>query len=190
MIEHTVLTLGYSGVLSQMVRERYPHFVRKHGRYENVYHMVSAIAELRRYHLQVAFCYLGFGGEAVRHAFCVADGNIVEPIQIQWLDTLEAFNHITVIRLLEREEYLAAVHHYGYYDLWEPLLKDEILTLKQNRIEVNPVDLAALVARVSDTPGEMCEKLNHIATGDWCVLDENYGGPGLSKSRPPRGNRL
>lgn len=190
MEDHTVVALEYSDVLSQMVQEYYPQYSKKHGCYENVYNMLSVVKELRRYHLQAMFCYITLGGQAVRHVFCIADGTIVEPLQLHWPDSLEELNHIAVIRLLEREQYLDMVNCYGYYDLYEPLLKYEILTLKQNRIKLNPVDLATLTARISDTPHEMCELINRIAAGEWDVLDENYSGPGIGKSRPPRGDVL
>ena len=117
------------------------------------------------------------------------DGYLVEPLCLPWSENYKEMENIVVIRLLGRKEYLRAVIRYGYYDLFEPLLRDEVLAYMQHDMDLNIVELVELVGRVSETREEFIEKMHQVRMGDKPALNENYRGLGISKERPLIGER-
>ena len=184
-----ILELEYSPALSLFAREHYPGLIKEKDCYGNVYRMLDQVEELNAYHLHVLFCYIPIAGSYIRHAFCIADGYLVEPLCLPWSENYKEMENIVVIRLLGQKEYLRAVIRYGYYDLFEPLLRDEVLAYMQHDMDLNIVELVELVGRVSETREEFIEKMHQVRMGDKPALNENYRGLGISKERPLIGER-
>lgn len=148
--------LQYSQSLSERIVNKYGHLFEKRQCYENVFKLATSnIAELNpSSKLSVLFCYMpGAAGFHYRHAFCLYDSMIVEPLLHLNMQAKD-LNSIVPIRLMDMQEYYSMLVADGKYDLWNVLQKDNIRAFNDNKINLNPVDLADLVSSVTKSSDE------------------------------------
>lgn len=157
----------YSQSLSERIANKYGHLFEKRQCYENVFKLATSnITELNpSSKLSILFCYMpGAADFHYRHAFCLYDGMIVEPLlHLNMQD--KDLNSIVPIRLINMQEYYSLLVADGRYDLWNVLLKDNIQAFNNSKINLNPVDLTDLVSCVTKSSDEFLHVMQSAMTG-------------------------
>lgn len=156
--------IDYSRPLSEKIAQKYSDLFQKQHCYENVYHMVTEdIDELNPpSKLSVLFCYRpGKDNRYYRHAFCLYDGMIVEPLL--YLDMSEE-NRSAIIPIcfMSVPEYSEMVHMEGNHGLRNYLYPDDLRVVGESGIfrRLGLIDLSSLFRTVETEAymGEIGEK--------------------------------
>lgn len=171
--------LKYSQHLSEFVRNQYAELIEKNQCYRNVYRMCFEVSEFDRMEKKILFSFVYSAGYYIRHAFLICDDQIIEPLTLLWNRASVDLERIIPIRLLNCREYLDLLYKAGEYSLSEELLREEIITFKQNDIQLDVFEVSYLAQRLSDTPSECAKKIKQIAAGDKSAFDEDYKGAGI-----------
>lgn len=156
----------YNRELSEWAAKEYGHLFEIKGCYENVFRLATDVPELRPVsQLNILFCYmLGAGGFHYRHAFCLYDGQIVEPLL--HLNMAEKnLDAIVPIKQMDMKEYHRLLLADGRYDLWNALQADGIQAFNANRMELNPVDLADIVSNVAKNSDDFLRIMHNAMNG-------------------------
>lgn len=143
---------AYHQQLSVIISEKYKEYFAEQACYDNVYHMVMEWMEelTPREKLRVLFCYRqGQDGRFYRHAFCLFDGQLIEPLL--YLDMSEENrSSIVPIREMSIQEYLEMLCLEENTALRDTLYQYELDAVKQYGIfeRLNPLDLSNLYREV------------------------------------------
>ena len=148
--------LEYNKQLSEKITHKYSSLIQEHHCYENAYNMVTEdIDELKLpSKLSILFCYWrGEDNRYYRHAFCLYDGKIVEPLLYDKMDE-EYLSTIIPIRYMTVPEYLEMVEQDGTYGLQDVLYQDELRVVAENGIfqRLGLVDLSNLYREAEPEP--------------------------------------
>ena len=148
--------LEYDKQLSEKIAREYRRLIEEHHCYENVYNMVTeSIDELKPpSKLSILFCYRqGEDKRYYRHAFCLYDGKIVEPLLYDDMDE-EHLSTIIPIRHMSVPEYLEMIEHDGTYGLKDVLYKDDLHVVDENGIfrRLGLLDLSNLYRELESEP--------------------------------------
>ena len=157
----------YAKKLSEQLAEQYPNLFRPKGCYENVYQIVTRCRSLlpEQGKISVLYGYAPFHNDVyVRHAFCLYDGALIEPLARLDGEHLD-LERIVPIRKLDYDEYLDALVKDGYYDLAQTLLPDEIHAINGGAFVPNMFDLSDLVNRIAKTSQEFITIWESITSG-------------------------
>jgi hypothetical protein len=153
---------GYNKGLSVAIANMYPELFRKNGCYQNVYNLLTEVAEIDLRHVQVLFCYLPGRRQEdfyVRHVFLLYNGEIVEPLLHLALEK-RVLSNIVIIKSLSPREYLNLLLVEEVFDLFDSLLEDELKVFYESKISLNPIDLSELIRRTVKTPQEFIENMD------------------------------
>lgn len=157
----------YAKEISEKLMEQYPGSFRPKGCYENVYQIVTRCRSLlpEQGKIGVLYGYAPFHNDVyVRHAFCLYDGALIEPLARLDVEHLD-LERIVPIRKLDYDEYLDALVKDGYYDLAQTLLPDEIRAINGGAFTPNMFDLSDLVNRLANTSQEFITIWESITSG-------------------------
>jgi len=157
----------YSQELSEKIADKYKHLFEIKGCYENVFKLVNEVEELKPFSkLSVLFCYMpGAAGFYYRHAFCLYNNMIVEPLL--HLNMKEKnLDDIVPIKLMAANEYIDLLLADGRYDLASVLKDDDIRAYNGSEIPLNPVDLSDLVSSVTKSPDEFLLVMHSAMNGN------------------------
>lgn len=136
----------YDPHLSIRLAQNHPDLFEMRACYNNVYHMVTGFLEelAPRDKLRVLFCYRrGQGKQYYRHAFCVYDGKLVEPLL--YLD-MSDYNRRSIIPIREMSvsEYLDLLCQEAETQLRVTLHDDDLSAVRTHKPQLNPFDLEKL----------------------------------------------
>lgn len=113
----------------------------------------------------------------VRHAFCLYDGALIEPLARLDVEHLD-LERIVPIRKLDYDEYLDALVKDGYYDLAQTLLPDEIHAINNGGFIPNLFDLSDLVNRIARTSQDFIAIWESVTSGAGIpALHSDLSGP-------------
>lgn len=161
--------LRFADTLSKSIHKRYPMLFRTKQCYQNVYHLLtSPIPEVQDSNkLSALFCFVPHQTAPdmyFRHAFCVYDDAIIEPLPRFDLNE-DILRSIVQIRHLPMEDYFDLLLKDKIYDLGMSLLEDELHVLNSNQINLNPVDLGYVVERCATNQADALRIFNEYASG-------------------------
>jgi len=155
-------TVNYE--LSCELAAEYPSAFKPNHCYENVFELVCTYEPGTEQ--KVLFCYVMSGGLYLRHAFCVVDGQIVEPLQ-HIREEMDV-SSIVPVRELSVMEYEKLIIKDRRYDLFPSLYKKEIDIFNRDerlRDGLNPIDLSGLVTVAAKSPKDMMRILDEVSQG-------------------------
>lgn len=95
--------------LSNRIAKKYNNIIKENQCYKNVFDMVTDVTEFRDTRkLKVLFCYrVGADGRYYRHAFCLYDDRIIEPMELDMSE--ENRWQMVVVKVLGLKEYFSLV---------------------------------------------------------------------------------
>lgn len=156
--------------LSERIANKYSDMFRIKGCYENVFQMISrCLPELTpRDEVRVLYCYAynGMYSFYFRHAFCVLNDEIIEPLP-NIREKVAADRTIPICELTI-EEYSNLLLRDKRYDLFPSLLSQEVRAINKNKelaAALNPVDMSEIVGRLADNAGEFALIFQSILDG-------------------------
>lgn len=156
----------YNHELSEWAASKYKHLFEVKQCYENVFRLATEVPELQpQSKLSILFCYMpGAAGFHYRHAFCLYDAQIVEPLLHLNMET-KNLNDIVPIKLMDTHEYFRLLISDGRYDLWKALRDDGIRAFNSSSMILNPVDLSDLVSSVIKSSDEFLLVMHSAMNG-------------------------
>lgn len=122
--------------------------------------------ELSRNNIKALFCYAYNGIFYYRHAFCMLEGEIIEPLK-NVREGLE-LNKLIPICELTFKEYADLILKDKKYDLSLSLFSQEMKVINENKEEmakINPIDANAIVTRLTKTADDALLILQNLLSG-------------------------
>ena len=137
--------------ISKFLEEHYGNLFEIHGCYENVFKIITGdVPELSQKDMKALFCYAYNGIYYYRHAFCMLEGEIIEPLG-NVRESLKLDELISICELMFKE-YTALILKDKLYNLSLSLFPQEIKIINENKkqmAKINPVDANAIVTRLA-----------------------------------------
>lgn len=138
---------GYDAQLSIQLAKNHSDLFEMRACYNNVYNMVSHhLEELTPWDkLRILFCYRkGNGEQYYRHAFCLFDGKLVEPLL--YLD-MSDYNRRSIVPIREMTvtEYLDLLCKEAETQLRTVLREDDLSAVRKHKLNINPYDYSKLM---------------------------------------------
>ena len=153
--------------ISKFLEEHYGNLFEIHGCYENVFKIITGdVPELSQKDMKALFCYAYNGIYYYRHAFCMLEGEIIEPLG-NVREELEVSKLIPISELMFKE-YTALILKDKLYDLSLSLFPQEIKIINENKrqmAKINPVDANNIVARFAKTADDALLILHSLLSG-------------------------
>ena len=134
--------------MSTQVAAKYGHLIEKKHCYENVYRLAFRLMGdlLEGRTASILYCYIFYHGYYLRHAFCVVDGEIVEPL-LYLIPDIEQDKTIPIAQftISDYNEMLLVDER---FDLLPSLRERELALISENEelvAYINPIDLVDII---------------------------------------------
>ena len=153
--------------ISKFIEEQYGDLFETHGCYENVFKLITGdLPELFGNNMKALFCYAYNGIYYYRHAFCMIEGEIIEPLG-NVREGLVLSKLIPISELMFKE-YTALIMKVKLFNLNLSLFPQEIKIMNENKrqmAKINPVDANAIVTRLEKTADDALLLLQNLLSG-------------------------
>ena len=160
-----VSTLTYSEDLSKLIYKKHKKHIKAKLCYNNTFWIATNFPFENPEKVKILFCYLGNSDDNdswyIRHAFCVYDGQIIEPLPNIIVND-DVISDIVPIAFLDMDEYLDfLLEEDGLPALPKSLLQSDIDAYNNSDINLNPIDLTDIIVRFTKNQSEFIDITNH-----------------------------